>query len=44
MHHLHITKKHSFAPMTTRKYYPGEYAIEPQINGKLFERVGFVLR
>ena len=40
---LHIEKRHSFAPVTTRKYYPGEHAIEPKINGKLFERVGFVL-
>jgi len=40
---LHITKRHSFAPVTTRKYYPGEHAIEPKINGKLFERAGFVL-
>jgi len=40
---LHITKRHSFAPVTTRKYYPGEHAIEAKINGKLFERAGFVL-
>jgi len=40
---LHITKKHSFKPVTTRKYYPGEHAIEPKINGHLFERAGFVL-
>lgn len=41
---LHITKKHSFAPVTTRKYYPGEHAIEPKINGRPFERVEFELR
>jgi 3-methyladenine DNA glycosylase AlkC len=41
---VRITKKHSFAPVTTRKYYAGEHAIEPKINGRLFERVGFVLR
>ena len=40
---LHIEKKHSFAPVTTRKYYPGEHAIEPKINGKLFGRVTFVI-
>lgn len=40
---LHITKRHSFAPVTTRRYYPGQHAIEPKINGKLFERAGFVL-
>ncbi len=41
---LQITKQHSFAPVTTRKYYPGEHAIEPKINGRLFERAEFVLR
>lgn len=40
---LHVTKVHSFAPVTTRKYYPGEHAIQPQINGRRFERVPFVL-
>jgi 3-methyladenine DNA glycosylase AlkC len=40
---LHIEKRHSFAPVTTRKYYAGEHAIEPKINGKLFARVEFVL-
>jgi 3-methyladenine DNA glycosylase AlkC len=40
---LSITKKHSFAPVTTRKYYPGKQAIEPKINGKLFTRVEFLL-
>jgi hypothetical protein len=29
--------------VTTRKYYPGEHAIEPKINGKLFGQVQFVL-
>jgi 3-methyladenine DNA glycosylase AlkC len=41
---LHIERKHSFAPVTTRKYYPGEQAIEPKINGKLCGRARFVLR
>ena len=40
---LRIERKHSFAPVTTRRYYPGEQAIEPKINGKLFGRTGFVL-
>jgi len=40
---LHVTKRHSFAPVTTRKYYPGEHALEPQVNGKLFGRVEFTL-
>jgi 3-methyladenine DNA glycosylase AlkC len=41
---LQMVKKHSFAPVTTRKYYPGEQAIEPKINGRLFGRAGFVLQ
>ena len=40
---LRIERKHSFAPVTTRRYYPGEHAVEPKINGKLFGRAGFVL-
>ena len=40
---LSITKTHSFAPVTTRRYYPGAHAIEPQINGQLVGRVEFVL-
>jgi 3-methyladenine DNA glycosylase AlkC len=41
---LHLERRHSFAPVTTRKYYPGEQAIEPKINGKLCGRAQFVLR
>lgn len=40
---LHITKAHSFAPVTTRRYYPGQHAIEPKVNGKAFERISFIL-
>jgi hypothetical protein len=40
---LHIEKRHSFAPVTTRKYYPGEQAIGPKINGQLFGRVKILL-
>jgi hypothetical protein len=40
---LHSEKKVSFAPITTRKTYPGEHAIQPKINGKLFRRVEFLL-
>ncbi len=40
---LAVTKKHSFAPVTTRTYYPGVHAIEPKVNGQLFERVEFML-
>jgi hypothetical protein len=40
---LEIKKNHSFAQVTTRKYYPGEHAIEVQINGKRFGRLEFEL-
>ncbi len=40
---VRIAKIHSFAPVTTRTYYPGEHAIEPKINGVLFGRVSFML-
>lgn len=31
-----ISKSHSFKPITTRKYYPGEHAIELLVNGKSY--------
>jgi hypothetical protein len=40
---LHVEKKHSFAPVTIRTYYPGEHAIEPKINGRLFGRATFTI-
>ncbi|MCC7206734.1 MAG: DNA alkylation repair protein, partial [Anaerolineae bacterium] len=30
-----ITRRHSFAPVTTRRYYPGRHAIQIKINGQL---------
>ncbi len=30
---IELTKKHSFKPITTRKYYPGVHRMELQING-----------
>lgn len=38
-----IRKNHSFAPVTTRTYYPGEHALELKINGQLFNRTAFML-
>ena len=40
---LQITKSLSFRSITTCRYYPGEQAIEPKINGKSFGRVTFAL-
>lgn len=38
-----ITRSHSFRPVTTRRYYPGEHLIEPQINGQTFGQVAFTV-
>lgn len=31
-----ITRRHSFAPVTTRRYYPGRHAIQIKVNGQLY--------
>ncbi len=41
---LLVQKKHSFKPVTTRKYYPGAHRIEIQVNGKIFAKKDWVLR
>ncbi|WP_026162698.1 DNA alkylation repair protein [Kribbella catacumbae] len=38
-----IGKQHSFKPISTRSYYPGEHALELQINGHPFGRSTFTL-
>lgn len=38
-----IGKRHSFKPISTRKYYAGEHALELQINGRPFGRSVFTL-
>jgi len=40
---VELTKRHAIKPITTRKYYPGEHAIEILINGKTFGQVDFIL-
>jgi 3-methyladenine DNA glycosylase AlkC len=40
---VELVKKHAIKPITTRKYYSGEHAIEVLINGKRFGIVPFVL-
>ena len=39
-----ITKKHSFQPISTRKYYPGMQTFQPQINGQVFGEVDLIVR
>ena len=36
-------RRQSFAPVTTRRHYPGEHAIELQVNGVAYGRKGFEL-
>ena len=38
-----ITKRHAIKPVTTRKYHPGEHAIEILVNGKTFGQANFTL-
>ena len=41
---LAIQKKHSFQPISTRRYYPGIHAIEIQVNGSILARQEFTLK
>jgi 3-methyladenine DNA glycosylase AlkC len=41
---LTINKKHSFRPITTRKYYMGEHFVSIILNGKEFGKGKFILR
>ncbi|MDV6262569.1 DNA alkylation repair protein [Rhodococcoides yunnanense] len=38
-----VRRRHSFRPLTTRKYYPGPHAIELQVNGASSGRAEFLL-
>ncbi|MFD1713141.1 DNA alkylation repair protein [Amnibacterium flavum] len=38
-----LNRTHSFRPITTRRYHPGEHAIELQVNGVRHGRTTFVL-
>lgn len=40
---LALTKRHSFKPITTRRYYPGSQALEVVINGRSLARQTFQL-
>ena len=39
-----ITKKHSFRPISTRRYYAGLHRLEIQINGVIYGAGEFILR
>lgn len=36
-----ITRRHSFRPITTRRYYPGMHKLEIQVNGQVYARAEF---
>lgn len=38
-----VSKKHSFKPISTRKYYPGTHALEIQVNGVVYAQQTFEL-
>lgn len=40
---LAVERRHSFRPITTRRYYPGPHAITLQVNGVPSARAGFEL-
>jgi hypothetical protein len=41
---LRISKRHSFRPISTRKYYAGKHALEVQVNGMKYGKVEFELK
>jgi len=41
---ISFRKKHSFRPISTRKYYPGMHKIEIQINGKVYTQAEIFLK
>jgi hypothetical protein len=41
---VRISKKHSFRPISTRKYYPGKHVLDIQINGVKYAKAEFELR
>lgn len=40
---LMLRRRHSFRPVTTRRYYAGEHALEIQVNGEILAHVRFSL-
>jgi 3-methyladenine DNA glycosylase AlkC len=40
---LELERRHSFRPITTRRYHPGAHAVELQVNGVRSERADFTL-
>jgi 3-methyladenine DNA glycosylase AlkC len=41
---VRVAKRHAIRPITTRRYYAGEQAVELRVNGAVVARADFVLR
>jgi len=41
---VRVAKRHAIRPITTRRYYAGEQAVELRVNGAVVARAAFVLR
>lgn len=41
---IHLSKAHSFRPISTREYYPGAHLLEIQVNGTVYQKVQFELK
>ena len=41
---LHLSKKHAFRQISTRKHYPGQHRLGIQINGQVLAEVEFELK
>lgn len=41
---VRIAKKHSFRPISTRRYYPGLHRLEIQVNGTVYSQAEFELK
>jgi 3-methyladenine DNA glycosylase AlkC len=40
---IQIIGRRNFRPLSTRRYYPGRHAIQPKVNGQLYDMVEFEL-
>ena len=41
---VELSKRHSFRPISTRKYYAGQHILEIQINGRKYTKADFELK
>jgi hypothetical protein len=41
---INLSKAHSFRPISTRKYYAGQHALEIQVNGTIYAKTEFMVK